>query len=104
MLYNLDNLMEWTKLNSKRDVIKALQRLGVPFAELHNGEVVTLYSAIEKGFNDQLIMEGEKPNRICPPFGHKYQNRQTSLAGTDKPANDGHNTTPQTGSGVHPAG
>ena len=38
--------------------------MGVPFAELHNGEVVTLYSALEKGFNDQLIMEGDELIRM----------------------------------------
>ena len=82
MLYNLDNLMEWTKLNSKKDVIKALQRMGIPFAELHNGEVVTLYSALEKGFNNQLVVEGDemirldevlKLTKVCRATIHNYE-------------------------------
>ena len=64
MLYNLEALLEWTNLNSKKEVIKNLQRMGIPFAELSNGEIVTLYSALEKGFQNQLTIDGDELIRM----------------------------------------
>ena len=81
LLFNLESLLKWTNLTTKRDLIKALHRLGIPFAELANGEVVTLYSALQQGFKNEVMMDGDeliridevmKMTKVCRASLHKY--------------------------------
>ncbi|WP_422446235.1 MULTISPECIES: helix-turn-helix transcriptional regulator [unclassified Endozoicomonas] len=64
LLFNLKSLSQWMNLSSKKEIVKNLHKLGIPFVELTNGEVVTLYSALERGFQKNAMEEAEELIRM----------------------------------------
>ncbi len=48
----------------QKEIVQNLHKLGIPFVELTNGEVVTLYSALERGFQKNAMEEAEELIRM----------------------------------------